>query len=161
MMIVTVILTLIAGTVIPRVTASIQSNEFRRSVQKLETAVNRAHAQAATDGQIHTIGFDPSTQALTDTVGESDAPTSTPLGADWSMSESQLDQSQDKQNELSIRFYPDGTADATTSFFKANDTDITLRVTTNGIVTVTRGRIETTGTQEWAAGDLEQRGVQN
>ena len=179
LMIVTIILTLIAGTIIPRISASIASDQYRRSAQKLETAVNRAHSQAATDGQIHVVGFDASTQSITDTIEESTTPSATTLqaptrdnqtdtaskgtalGSDWSFSESKADLSDSNNTELSIRFYPDGTADPTTAFFRANDLDVTLRVSRAGEVSVRRGKIETSSNQEWAAGDLEQRSVQN
>ena len=180
MMVICAVITIIAGIVFPRLLASQASDNYRRSLQQLESAANNARSLAIRNGRTYILKFDSSSQSISvepdnpdedtptnpnsttksseassgDSVGN---PITTSLGSDWSLSEttSTLDNSTD--TNLDIRFYADGSADAKSAQFRAGDVDVVLNVSQTGQVEVKRGTVESNPVQEWEAGELEQR----
>jgi hypothetical protein len=65
--------------------------------------------------------------------------------------------SSETESTLSIKFYPDGTAEPKSVQFQLGDLTVVLKVTADGRISVKRGVIEEDNQQEWEAGQLEQR----
>lgn len=163
------IIAVIAGTIISRLFVQQQGIEFREAVQKIESSANQARRLAASSGRAATLDYDTQAQALTisqnnedDQEGTGDTntpePTSNALTGDgWQLDEVRLpDDTTD--TELNIVFQPDGTATAKTARFSYNGSEVSLRVSSNGKIEVTRGELEEGNTEEeWEAGNIEQR----
>ena len=92
----------------------------------------------------------------TTTKGGTGATADTALGAGWT-----VDQVQKKDGTtdttLSIKFYPDGTAEEKSVQFLNGKAPVSLTVKQNGSIDVKRGQLTTATAQEWEAGNLEQR----
>ncbi len=179
MTIVVFILGIIASTLISRLMVQQEGNKMRNSIQKIESAAYKAEQLAVTSGQMRTLGYDESTQSLTisqdadssdlvsnqpnNTLRQSssnsngqDSDISESLGAGWTVNEVR-NSSSETESTLSIKFYPDGTAEPKSVQFQLGDLTVVLKVTADGRISVTRGAIEDDNQQEWEAGQLEQR----
>ncbi|MFY7883160.1 MAG: pilus assembly FimT family protein [Fimbriimonas sp.] len=179
MTIVVFILGIIASTLISRLMVQQEGNKMRNSIQKIESAAYKAEQLAVTSGQVRTLGYDESTQSLTisqaadssdlvsnqpnNTLRQSssnssgqDSDISESLGAGWTVNEVR-NSSSETESTLSIKFYPDGTAEPKSVQFQLGDLTVVLKVTADGRISVTRGAIEDDNQQEWEAGQLEQR----
>lgn len=179
MTIVVFILGIIASTLISRLMVQQEGNKMRNSIQKIESAAYKAEQLAVTSGQVRTLGYDESTQSLTisqdadssdlvsnqpnNTLRQSssnssgqDSDISESLGAGWTVNEVR-NSSSETESTLSIKFYPDGTAEPKSVQFQLGDLTVVLKVTADGRISVKRGVIEEDNQQEWEAGQLEQR----
>ena len=179
MTIVVFILGIIASTLISRLMVQQEGNKMRNSIQKIESAAYKAEQLAVTSGQMRTLGYDESTQSLTisqdadssdlvsnqpnNTLRQSssnssgqDSDISESLGAGWTVNEVR-NSSSETESTLSIKFYPDGTAEPKSVQFQLGDLTVVLKVTADGRISVKRGVIEEDNQQEWEAGQLEQR----
>ena len=179
MTIVVFILGIIASTLISRLMVQQDGNKMRNSIQKIESVAYKAEQLAVTSGQMRTLGYDESTQSLTisqdadsndlvsnqpnNTLKQSssnssgqDSDISESLGAGWTVSEVR-NSSSETESTLSIKFYPDGTAEPKSVQFQLGDLTVVLKVTADGRISVKRGVIEEDNQQEWEAGQLEQR----
>ena len=179
MTIVVFILGIIASTLISRLMVQQEGNKMRNSIQKIESAAYKAEQLAVTSGQMRTLGYDESTQSLTisqdadssdlvsnqpnntlrqsssNSIGQ-DSDISESLGAGWTVNEVR-NSSSETESTLSIKFYPDGTAEPKSVQFQLGDLTVVLKVTADGRITVKRGANEDDNQQEWEAGQLEQR----
>ena len=62
-------------------------------------------------------------------------------------------------SDFSVRFFADGTAEATTASFTQSGIVFGLTITKEGSITVNRGAPTAQDNSEWEAGDLEQKAI--
>lgn len=177
---VVIVVGLLASTLLGRLMVQREGERIRDSIQKIETAADKAEQLAISTGAAHILRFDEATQTLTVVTDEQQENQTQGLNngnnpqldnlqqnEDGSVARERLgdgwriDQIQNNlgetESQLEIRFYPDGTADAKQIQFVNNDINILLRTTADGRVTVSRAQIDQNEVQEWEAGQLEQR----
>jgi hypothetical protein len=75
----------------------------------------------------------------------------------WTVSDVSKGSSSETTSDFSVRFFGDGTAEATTASFTQNGVVFGLVITKEGNVTVNRGAPTVQDQSEWEAGDLEQK----
>ena len=181
MLTVAAIIAVLVGIILGRLQNSRDGLLFRRGVQSIETAANKAKSQAIQTGQTFELTFDPSTQSLKvaafdttqaksntatttpstktkanpSTTGSTNAP-DTPLGTGWSVNQvRKADGTTD--STLSIKFYPDGTAESKSVEFLSGTIPVSLIVKQSGSIEVKKGALGDAVPQEWEAGNIEQR----
>jgi prepilin-type N-terminal cleavage/methylation domain-containing protein len=180
MMFVVIVVGLLASTLLGRLMVQREGELIRDSIQKIETAADKAEQLAISTGAAHILRFDEGTQTLTVTTDDTQDSQSQGLtnadnprlndlqqNDDGTVARERLGQGWrvdqvvnnlgETENQVEIRFYPDGTADAKQVQFTNNDINVVLRVTAEGQVTVSRSQVDTNEVQEWEAGQLEQR----
>ncbi|MEI7576714.1 MAG: prepilin-type N-terminal cleavage/methylation domain-containing protein [Armatimonadota bacterium] len=170
-MLVSAVLALVASIVAPRLVAFQDSQRTLRDSQTIETFAERAHSAAISGRNIQVLSFDGDTNTLRyspeeegagqttgTTTGTSD-PTEQKLLNTWSVSDVAKGSDADTTSEFSVRFFADGSAEATTASFKQNGVIFGLTVTKEGNVTVSRGAPAAQNNSEWEAGNLEQKGT--
>ena len=181
MLTVTVIIAVLATIIVGRLQNSRDGLLFRRGVQSIETAANKAKSQAILTGQTYELTFDTSTQSLNfaafdTTQSKSNAATVTPtpstkknpsstsstnapdtaLGTGWTVNQvRKADGTTDAT--MSIKFYPDGTAESKSVEFLSGTTPVSLIVKQSGSIEVKKGALGDAVQQEWEAGNIEQR----
>lgn len=175
---ITVIVTVLAAIVVPRLQNFRDGNEFLKGIQRIESAANKAKNEAISTGKTYELTFDSATQSLKvgpseddsssvlDTNDASNTSTSQEdgaqqsdagIGSGWSVYEVRNAKG-DTDSELRIKFYADGTAESKSVEFHNGDAPVTLTVTQNGVIDVKRGALSNTDDkQEWEAGNIEQR----
>lgn len=175
---ITVIVTVLAAIVVPRLQNFRDGNEFLKGIQRIESAANKAKNEAISTGKTYELTFDSATQSLKVRPSEDDSSsvldtndasnTSTSqedgaqqsdagIGSGWSVYEVRNAKG-DTDSELRIKFYADGTAESKSVEFHNGDAPVTLTVTQNGVIDVKRGALSNTDDkQEWEAGNIEQR----
>ena len=181
MLTVTAIIAVLVGITLGRLQNTRDGLLFRRGVQSIETAANKAKSQAIQTGRTYELTFDPSTQSLKvaafdttqskstaatvtpssstktspSSTGDTNAP-DTALGTGWSVNEvRKADGTTDAT--LSIKFYPDGTAETKSVEFLSGTTQVSLLVKQNGSIEVKKSALGTAAQEEWEAGNIEQR----
>ena len=181
MLTVTAIIAVLVGITLGRLQNTRDGLLFRRGVQSIETAANKAKSQAIQTGRTYELTFDPSTQSLKvaafdttqskstaatvtpssstktspSSTGDTNAP-DTALGTGWSVNEvRKADGTTDAT--LSIKFYPDGTAETKSVEFLSGTTQVSLLVKQNGSIEVKKSALGTAVQEEWEAGNIEQR----
>ena len=180
MLAVTAILAVLAAIIVGRLQNVRDGIQFRRAVQNIESAANKAKSQAIQTGQTTELTFDNSTQSLkvaaveattsttsakipstktkttTNPTTQDGQSTDAALGAGWTVSEVRnSDGTTDTQ--MSIKFYADGTAETKSVEFHSGQTPVSLIVRQNGTIEVKRGALADEKNQEWEAGNIEQR----
>lgn len=177
---VVIVVGLLASTLLGRLMVQREGERIRDSIQKIETAADKAEQLSISTGAAHILRFDEATQTLTVTTDDSQENQTQGLNNANNPRLNDLQQNNDgtvarerlgdgwrldqvvnnlgeTENQLEIRFYPDGTADAKQVQFVNNDINVLLRTTAEGRVTVTRAQVDSNEVQEWEAGQLEQR----
>jgi prepilin-type N-terminal cleavage/methylation domain-containing protein len=172
--IVVTIIGVIALVAVPRLMVSKKQDDYRKSLQRLESIANASRDLAISSGRTYVLTFDSTNQTLstapedTEEVGSTTAqpndnePTaqesrSANLGKGWQLVDNTNRNDQSSDSQLEIRFFADGTAEARDAKFQADDVEVHLTVDSIGAVKVRRGAAEEVTQQEWEAGDLEQR----
>ncbi len=180
MLTVTAIIAVLAAIVVGRLQNTRDGIQFRKAVQNIESAANKAKSQAIQTGQTTELTFDNSTQSLkvaaVDTTNSTTSATipstktkttnnpttqdgqstDSALGAGWTVSEvRKSDGTTDTQ--MAIKFYADGTAETKSVEFHSGQTPVSLIVRQNGTIEVKRAALADEQNQEWEAGNIEQR----
>ena len=186
MLTVTVIITVIAAIVLGRAQNDRSSDTFFRGVQSIETAAYKAKNQAISTGSTYELTFDDQAQSLkvalvdptanssttttpiiNKTTGKSSADTTATnssaqdqpakLGTGWTVA-TVRNPDGTTDTSLSLKFYPDGTADPKSVEFHSGTAPVYLKVAQDGTITVNRGTLpQDDKPQQWEAGNLEQR----
>ena len=175
---ITVIITVLAAIIVPRLQNFRDGNEFLKGIQRIESAANKAKNEAISTGKTYELTFDSATQSLKVGPSEDDDSSVLDSNTDTNTSTAQQDGAQqsdagigsgwsvyevrnakgDTDSELRIKFFADGTAESKSVEFHNGDAPVTLTVTQNGVIDVKRGPLsETNDKQEWEAGNIEQR----
>lgn len=165
-MLVSAVLALIASIVAPRLVAFQDSQRTMTDSQTIETFAERAHSAAVSGRTIQVLSFDSDTNSLRygpeDEAGpmeESSDPTEQKLLNTWSVSDVSKGSESEMTSDLSVRFFADGTAEATTASFTQSGIVFGLTITKEGSITVNRGAPTAQDNSEWEAGDLEQKAI--
>jgi prepilin-type N-terminal cleavage/methylation domain-containing protein len=163
-MLVSAVLALLASLVAPRLVAFQDSQRTLRDSQTIETIAEQAHSAAVRDRVVYVLTYDDTTNALKYeaeeaelATGETTSPTEQTLLNPWTVSDVSKGSSSETTSDFSVRFFGDGTAEATTASFTQNGVVFGLVITKEGNVTVNRGAPTVQDQSEWEAGDLEQK----
>ncbi len=166
-MLVSAVLALVAGLVAPRLVAYEDSQRTMRDSQSIETFAEQAHAAALKGRATYVLTFDDTTNSLKyeleDTDGSSivgdggNDPVESKLRNTWTVSDVSKGASTDTTSDFSVRFFGDGTAEATTASFTEGGVAYGLKITKDGEVSIQRGAVAAQDATEWEAGDLEQK----
>ena len=166
-MLVTAVLAFIASLAAPRLIAYEDSQRTMRDSQTIETFAEQAHSAALSGRATYVLTFDDTTNSLkyqvedpdgSTIVGETGAdPVESKLRNTWTVSDVAKGSGTDSTSDFSVRFFGDGTAEATTASFTQNGLVYGLTVTKYGDVSIQRGAVQAQDATEWEAGDLEQK----
>jgi prepilin-type N-terminal cleavage/methylation domain-containing protein len=163
-MLVSAVLALIASLVAPRLVAYQDSQRTLRDSQTIETVAEQAHSAAMSGRVAYVLTFDGDTNSMKyepeeadGATGETTEPTEQKLLNTWSVSDVAKGSSSETTSDFTVRFFADGTAEATTASFSQNGVIFGLTVSKEGNVTVNRGAPTVQDQSEWEAGDLEQK----
>lgn len=166
-MLVSAVLALIASLVAPRLIAYEDSQRTLRDAQTIETFVEQAHAAAVSGKATYILTFDDTTNSLKYEQEDTDGSTIVGSGSTeqaesklkntWTVSDVSKGSSTETSSDFSVRFFGDGTAEATTASFTQASVAFGLTITKDGDVSIQRGAVTAQDATEWEAGDLEQK----
>lgn len=163
-MLVSAVLALLASLVAPRLAAYQDSQRTLRDSQTIETFAEQAHAAAMNGKATFVLSYDDTTKALkyeqeetASSTGETVEPTEQKLLNTWSVSDVSKGSSTDTSSDFSVRFFGDGTAEATSASFTQNEVVFGLTISKDGVASIQRGAAATQDATEWEAGDIEQK----
>lgn len=110
------------------------------------------------DDTTNSLKYEPEdTDGSTIVGGGSTDPVEKKLLNSWTVSDVTKGTTSETTSDFSVRFFGDGTAEATTASFSQNGVAYGLTVSKDGDITIKRGAVAAQDPTEWEAGDLEQK----